>query len=251
MNMQGRAFFKASAKRNLSPLTSLSVADRPTSRRPAQVRFQSSTIDQVNDDTSPFNLMREHMQSMKLNQSMEPVPYTDSIPVTPVNDDDVRSPLHHKKVTVVGCGQVGMAIGYAILNQTICGTIALIDMNEEKLIGEAKDLQQGSGFHENVRIVASTNMEVSAHSDLVIVTAGVAQKPGESRLSLVERNAKIMQHLIPSILAHSPNATICIVSNPCDIMTAVAAKVAGPTLPAGRLFGFVAPAIALGQNLGH
>lgn len=110
-------------------------------------------------------------------------------------------------------------------------------MNADKLEGEARDLQQGSGFHENVRILASTNYDVSAHSHLVIVTAGVAQKLGESRLDLVEKNAKIMSYIIPQILAFSPDAAICIVSNPCDIMTAVANKIAGPSVPAGRIFG--------------
>ena len=78
---------------------------------------------------------------------------------------------------------------------------------------------------------------VSSNSHLVIVTAGVAQKPGESRLSLVERNVQIMKTIIPNVLAFSPNAAICVVSNPCDLMTAIAAKIAGPSIPAGRIFG--------------
>jgi len=69
------------------------------------------------------------------------------------------------------------------------------------------------------------------------VTAGVAQKVGESRLSLVERNVKIMGFIIPKVLEYSPDAPVCIVSNPCDIMTAVAAKIAGPTVPPGQIFG--------------
>lgn len=78
---------------------------------------------------------------------------------------------------------------------------------------------------------------VSADSHLVIVTAGAAQKPGESRLNLVERNISIMQNIIPKVLAFSPNAAICIVANPCDLLTAVAAKIAGPSIPPGRIFG--------------
>jgi L-lactate dehydrogenase len=140
-------------------------------------------------------------------------------------------------VSIVGCGQVGMGIAFAILNQTAAGSIALIDMNEDKLIGEAKDLEQGSGFHANVRVMAGTDYAVSANSHLVIITAGAAQKPGESRLNLVEKNVNIMTSIIPQVLAHSPHAAICIISNPCDIMTAVAAKIAGPMVPAGRIFG--------------
>mmetsp|Transcript_6118 Transcript_6118/g.7916 ORF Transcript_6118/g.7916 Transcript_6118/m.7916 type:complete len:440 (+) Transcript_6118:176-1495(+) len=207
--------------------------ERATSEQ--QKRRFSST--ELGEDGSPrLNLMKEHMHSMKLKDSLDPIPYTSTIPLTPLNEGELGK-LSHKKVSIVGCGQVGLAIGYALLNQTAAGTIALIDMNEQKLLGEAKDLQQGSGFHENVRIIAGTHYEVSAHSHLVIVTAGVAQKPGESRLSLVERNTQIMKDIIPQVLAHSPHAAICIVSNPCDIMTAVAAKVAGPSVPPGRIFG--------------
>jgi L-lactate dehydrogenase len=126
---------------------------------------------------------------------------------------------------------------FAILNQVTAGTIALVDMNAEKLDGEAKDLAQGSAFHQHVRIEAGSDYAVSAKSHLVIVTAGVAQQVGESRLALIERNVQIMQSVIPAILAHSPNAAICIVSNPCDIMTAVANKIAGPSVPPGRIFG--------------
>ncbi len=126
---------------------------------------------------------------------------------------------------------------YAILNQVTAGTIALVDMNADKLDGEAKDLAQGSAFHQRIRIEADTDYAVTAKSDLVIVTAGVAQRIGESRLALIERNVAIMKSIIPRLLEHSPNTPICIVSNPCDIMTAVAAKIAGPSIPPGRIFG--------------
>jgi L-lactate dehydrogenase len=124
-----------------------------------------------------------------------------------------------------------------MLNQTIAGTIALVDTNPDKLLGEAKDLAQGSAFHQNVRILSDTKYSISAKSHLVIITAGVAQKPGESRLALMDRNIQIMKSIIPRVLEHSPDAAICVVSNPCDIMTAVAAKIAGPSIPPGRIFG--------------
>lgn len=125
----------------------------------------------------------------------------------------------------------------SILNQDVCGTIAMVDIAAQKLEGEAKDFQQGAGFHQTTTILASTKYDVSENSDLVVITAGVAQKPGESRLSLVERNAKIMKMIMPEVLKYSPNATILIVSNPCDIMTAIAAKIAGPNFPQGKVFG--------------
>jgi L-lactate dehydrogenase len=167
---------------------------------------------------------------------VNPIPYDERIP----QKDAKETPLggfHHKKVTVVGCGQVGMAIVYAILNQDLCGSLCLVDVAADKLEGEAKDLLQGSAFHQRMNIEASNEYHVSEGSDLVIITAGVAQRPGESRLSLVERNVKIMKIIMPQVLKYSPEAPICIVSNPCDIMTAVATKIAGPKVPPGRIFG--------------
>lgn len=111
-------------------------------------------------------------------------------------------------------GQVGLGCVSAILNQEICGTLAMVDIAKEKLEGEARDFQHGSAFHQTTNILASDKYDVSQNSDLVVITAGVAQKPGESRLSLVERNAKIMKMVMPEVLKYSPEATILIVSNP-------------------------------------
>jgi hypothetical protein len=94
-----------------------------------------------------------HLQQLRMANSIEPIPYSDNINITPLNHPDGH--IGHKKVTIVGCGQVGMATAYAFLNQAIAGTIALIDMNREKLLGEAKDLEHGSAFHQNIRILAS------------------------------------------------------------------------------------------------
>lgn len=181
-------------------------------------------------------VITEHLQNMRLRESVDPIPYSTDAPFLPVNEP-APGVMPHRKVSIVGCGQVGMATAYAILNQTAAGTIALVDMNEEKLEGEAKDLRQGSAFHQNVRIFADSDYEVTAHSHLVIITAGVAQKEGESRLNLLEKNVAIMQSIIPKVMAFSPEAAVMIASNPCDIMTAVAAKIAGPTVAPGRIFG--------------
>ncbi|KAL3916455.1 MAG: hypothetical protein SGILL_005169 [Bacillariaceae sp.] len=189
-----------------------------------------------NTHTTDFD---SHFRSFGEAHSRTPIPYTSSLEGnSQLNyDPDLPRSGTHKKVSIVGCGQVGMATAYAVLNQGLAGTISLIDMNRSKLEGEAKDLEQGSAFFQHTRILASDEYSVSKDSHLVIVTAGAAQKPGESRLSLVERNVSIMQSVIPKVLAYSPNAAICIVANPCDILTAVASKIAGPTLPAGRIFG--------------
>lgn len=128
-----------------------------------------------------------------------------------------------------------MATAFSILAQNVSSEIALIDMFENKLMGEMLDLQHGSNFLKNAKISASTDLAVSAGSRLVIVTAGARQKEGETRLDLVQRNTDIFKGLIPKLVQHSPDAIFLIVSNPCDILTYVAWKLSG--LPKNRVIG--------------
>jgi len=192
---------------------------------------------------SSTNYMDDEVEIGDLFRSHDPVPYAaTAIPNIP-EDSAVTPPAPSfsaasgKKVSIIGCGQVGLAIAYSLINQGIPSKLALVDLDEEKLIGEAKDLRQGSAFHHRISIEASTDYEITDNSHLVIVTAGAAQKPGQSRLELIGVNIKIMKFIIPQVLKYSPDTTICIVSNPCDIMTAVAAKIAGPHVAPGRIFG--------------
>jgi L-lactate dehydrogenase len=183
----------------------------------------------------------EHLSELTLRRLHDPIPYSADIEyITPSDSEHVSVPLIEasgKKVTIVGCGQVGLAIAYAMINQEIASSIALVDMMEEKLEGEARDLRQGAAFHSRTEILSSSGYEITANSRLVIITAGCARKPGEARLNLMQRNVSVMKSIIPQVLKYSPYAAICIISNPCDIMTAVAAKVAGPSVPPGRIFG--------------
>ena len=103
-------------------------------------------------DPEASNFLSLSSDHLRLAHSVEPIPYANDLELTPLN---TGYHLGHKKVTVVGCGQVGMAIAYSILNQQSAGTIALVDMNRGRLEGEAKDLEQGSAFHQQVRILAS------------------------------------------------------------------------------------------------
>jgi len=121
------------------------------------------------------------------------------------------------------------------LLQNVSSDVALIDMFENKLKGEMMDLQHGSNFLKNAKISASTDVSVSAGSRLIIVTAGVRQKEGESRLDLVQRNTDILKGIIPKLVEQSPDTTLLIVSNPCDILTYVAWKLSG--LPKNRVIG--------------
>lgn len=139
------------------------------------------------------------------------------------------------KVTVVGVGMVGMACAFSILTQNVSNEVALIDVAADKLVGEMMDLQHGSAFIRNAKVLASTDFAVTAGSKLCIVTAGARQQPGESRLDLVQRNTNIFKGIIPKLVQHSPDTILLIVSNPVDILTYVAWKLSG--LPKHRVIG--------------
>lgn len=122
------------------------------------LRHFSNSIPVAADESSNF-LNGSSSDHLRLGHSLEPIPYSGDIEISPMNRG---ADLGHKKISVVGCGQVGMAIAYSVLNQQSAGTLALVDMNREKLEGEAKDLEQGSAFHQQVRILASD--EYVSHS---------------------------------------------------------------------------------------
>ncbi|TST22541.1 L-lactate dehydrogenase B-A chain [Bagarius yarrelli] len=138
--------------------------------------------------------------------------------ITSLSSDPAEPPTN--KVTVVGVGQVGMACAVSILL---------------KLKGEMMDLQHGSLFLKTHKIIADKDYSVTANSRIVVVTAGVRQQEGESRLNLVQRNVNIFKHIIPQIVKHSPNCILIVVSNPVDIMTYVTWKLS--CLPKHRVIG--------------
>ncbi|XP_053624315.1 L-lactate dehydrogenase isoform X2 [Plodia interpunctella] len=139
------------------------------------------------------------------------------------------------KVTVVGTGQVGMAAVFSMLTQGVTNNIALVDVMADKLKGEMMDLQHGSAFMRNAKIQASTDYAISTGSKICVVTAGVRQREGESRLDLVQRNTDVLKHIIPPLVKHSPDAVFIIASNPVDILTYVTWKLSG--LPKHRVIG--------------
>uniref|UniRef100_A0A493T5E3 Lactate dehydrogenase B n=1 Tax=Anas platyrhynchos platyrhynchos TaxID=8840 RepID=A0A493T5E3_ANAPP len=145
------------------------------------------------------------------------------------------SAVPSSKITVVGVGQVGMACAVSILGKGLCDELALVDVLEDKLKGEMMDLQHGSLFLQTHKIVADKDYAVTANSKIVVVTAGVRQQEGESRLNLVQRNVGVFKGIIPQIVKYSPNCTILVVSNPVDILTYVTWKLSG--LPKHRVIG--------------
>ncbi|KAG9352713.1 hypothetical protein JZ751_021127 [Albula glossodonta] len=126
-----------------------------------------------------------------------------------MKDEPVGS---RNKVTVVGVGMVGMACAISILMKELADEVALVDVMEDKLKGEAMDLQHGGLFLRTPKIVADKDYSVTAHSKVVVVTAGARQQEGESRLNLVQRNVNIFKFIIPNIVKYSPNCIILVLS---------------------------------------
>ena len=122
------------------------------------------------------------------------------------------------KVTIIGAGSVGSTVAYTLAVQGTVSEIVIIDINEEKALGEAMDIRQGTPFCYPVNIYAG-NYEDAKGSDIVILTSGVGRKPGQTRLDLVNTNVKIAKNIIPQIAAAAPDAIYIIVGNPVDIIT--------------------------------
>jgi L-lactate dehydrogenase len=139
------------------------------------------------------------------------------------------------KVAIFGLGRVGTTAAYTILLRGLASELVLYAREKEKAEGEKADLEHGSPFYPGTKIVATNNFEDLAGSDLVIFTAGCAQKPGQTRLDLAKANCDIVDATIPKIVKHAPNTLILMVSNPLDVMTYRAAEIAD--LPPGRVFG--------------
>jgi len=135
------------------------------------------------------------------------------------------------KITVIGAGSVGSTIAYTLSNQNVASEIVLIDINKEKVEGEVMDIAQGTCFRDPISIVA----EDAKDSDIVIITSGIARKPGQTRIELTQTNVNILKSITPEIVKVAPHALYIIVSNPVDIMTYVFTKISG--LPENQIIG--------------
>lgn len=139
-----------------------------------------------------------------------------------------------QKITVIGTGNVGSTIAYTLAVSSIASEIVLIDINSEKALGEALDIRQGMSFASSARIYAGSYMDAK-DSDIVVITSGVARKPGQSRLDLAQINVNILKSIVPEITKYAPDAVYVIVSNPLDIMTYAFTKYSG--IPERRIIG--------------
>ena len=138
------------------------------------------------------------------------------------------------KVTIIGAGSVGATIAYTLSGQNIASEIVMIDINKEKVKGEVMDIEQGTCFRDPISIVAG-EYEDAKDSDIVIITSGIARKPGQTRIELTQTNVNILKSITPEIVKAAPNAIYIIVSNPVDIMTYVFTKISG--LPERQIIG--------------
>ncbi len=139
-----------------------------------------------------------------------------------------------KKCGIVGCGQVGSSIAFTLLQHGIFSELVLMDKNKKKADGEAHDLNHGIAYAYPCRIISGGYAELS-DCGIIILTAGANQKPGESRMDLVSRNARIMREIVPQITAVNSECILLVVTNPVDIMTAIVQRVSG--FPPKRVIG--------------
>jgi len=139
------------------------------------------------------------------------------------------------KVSIIGCGSVGATTAYAYLLSGTVNELTIIDVDKKRAEGLMLDLAHALPFTPNMQITASDDFAKVAYSNLVVVTAGKRQAKGETRLDLVKANKEIFKNIIPKIAKAAPDAILLIVSNPVDVLTYHAIKLA--KFPAGRVFG--------------
>lgn len=139
------------------------------------------------------------------------------------------------KLAVVGAGAVGTTLAYAALARGTARTVALMDTNRSKVDAEVLDLQHGQMFVPQAEIVGSDDVAVCEGADVVVVTAGAKQRPGQSRLDLAESTVGLTRELMPGLVAVAPDAVYVMVTNPVDVVTYAAQKFSG--LPRERVFG--------------
>ena len=140
-----------------------------------------------------------------------------------------------RKVTIIGAGNVGATIAYTLAVEGVANEIVIIDIKKEKAEGEAIDIAQGGQFFREDVKISSGDYEDAVDSDIVVITSGMARKPGMTRLDLAQTNINILCSIAPQITKYAPNAVYVIVSNPVDVMTYVFHKVTN--IPENRIIG--------------
>ena len=164
------------------------------------------------------------------------------------------------KITILGAGNVGATIAYTFAVAGTCSDVVLVDINKAKAKGEAMDIRHGVSFGHNVEITDGT-YEDAKDSDIVVVTLGLARKPGQTRLDLAQANVNIIKEVMPQVAKYAPDAIYVVVSNPVDILTYTILKCtdltpnqvigSGTALDTSRLRSSIADHVGLSPNSIH
>ena len=139
------------------------------------------------------------------------------------------------KIAIIGAGSVGATIAYACLIRGVAKSIVIHDVNKAKVEAEVLDLNHGLQFVPMATLEGSDDIEVCRDADVVVITAGAKQKPGQTRMDLAAANADICRKMVPRLVELAPEAVLLLVTNPVDVITHAAWKLSG--LPAKRVFG--------------
>ncbi len=140
-----------------------------------------------------------------------------------------------RKIALIGTGMVGMSFAYCLLNQTICDELVLIDIDQKRAAGEAMDLNHGLAFAPGNMNIYAGSYEDCHDADIVTICAGVAQKPGETRLDLLKRNSAVFKSIIDPVVESGFSGVFLIATNPVDIMARITQKLSG--FPKERVIG--------------
>lgn len=146
----------------------------------------------------------------------------------------MKTPITPTRVAIIGAGAVGAAAAYAITLRNVVAEVILIDINQEKEEGEIMDISDGLSLVETGRVIRGEYPD-AAEADIIIVTAGASQKPGDTRLDLLEKNANILKSIFKSIGKIQQHAIVLVISNPVDVLTYIAQEITG--LPLQQVFG--------------
>lgn len=138
------------------------------------------------------------------------------------------------KISIIGAGSIGATTAFSLMQNGVAREIVINDINQEKALGEVLDLMQGNSLCKPCNITLGS-LDDTANSDIIIITAGVGQKPGETRLDLIDKNYNIFLSFIPTIAKLSPNAILLVVSNPVDVLAYMTYKLSG--FPTNRVIG--------------
>lgn len=140
-----------------------------------------------------------------------------------------------RKIALIGTGMVGMSFAYCLLNQFVCKELVLIDLDQKKAEGEAMDLNHGLAFASCAMDIYAGSYEDCRDADIVVICAGVAQKPGETRLDLLKRNASVFQSILKPVTTSGFSGIFLVATNPVDIMARITCVLSG--FPPKRVIG--------------